>query len=305
MDENYIKENLLQKIYSLVLTPLYQHKQNPFFDAFKSIIDSKIGHFSWGILYLHLKSLSEPHITESDIHSAFSFECLGLSVELLDDFLDQDNPSLNEMNRVDFIILYTELLVRGIYPFAKNDLFNYGLSPLIKSLHGEWHDLNSLLNTAFTENDYFESVIQKSTEFFSFLTYCALGKDPQHHAYETLMKSMAEMTQILNDIRGIYNPDKNDLIRKNPTLPLIKFLESDPDRNLKVLKEHSSGDISTSDLIRKIEESGAIDYCHFLLSEYKSFIINHIERHFTIEKLRPILNYFKLETWYEPLKNTH
>lgn len=303
MNEKSIKEEFLQKINKVILERLRHQKPTPSFDVFKEVIEDKIRHFSWGILFLHLKALGESTVSEAELNleEAFNFECFGISVELLDDFLDQDNKALNELAKEDLIMLYTEFLIRGIYPFAQIDAHGSGLGKLLQTLKGEWADLNTLLTKTFTENDYFENIVSKSTEFFSFLTQCALGNDPQFEAFETLMKSIAEMTQVLNDIRGLYDPTKNDLIKKSPTLPLIKFVENEPDKNTQLLKDHSDGLISTSELILKIEDSGALDYCHFLLSEYKIFILNHINTHFSMEKLRPLLTYFKLERWYEPI----
>lgn len=302
MDTQFFKHAIIEKIQS---EPFYKKYMNyathhPF-NTLK--LYDKIHHFSWGILYLHMINLSEEKPLLS-IDNAAKVECLGLAVELLDDFLDGDNELMNQHDPKEVLFLYTDLLITAIYPLATSDTLSEGLKHLQSSLDGEWDDTHISLSQTIDESIYFEKIIKKSTGFFLFLTHIAFAKCKEKEPYEVLMGGLAEMTQIVNDLNGLKDLSKQDLAKKVPTLPLIKFIESNPIENLGLIEDYNAGLQTHHTLIGAIEASGAIQYCHYLLEEYKTFLVNHIETHFKWATVKPLLNYFHLETWYESIENT-
>lgn len=302
MDSQFLKTKIIEGIqsesfYSKYLSYTTQHP----FQALK--LPDKIQHFSWGVFYLHLLNLANKK-TENALDTAVKIECLGLAVELLDDFLDGDNTLIDTQDSKDTLFLYTDLLISSIYPLATGESSPLGLTYLQTALSGEWDDTHITLNETIEESMYFDKIVKKSAGFFMYLSHTVFANDTDKEKYDVLLEGLAEMTQIINDLNGLKDLSKQDIKRKMPTLPLIKFIESNPTVNLSIIERYASADYPHDRLLRDIEHSGALRYCEYLLDEYKIFLTQHIKNHFEKDAIMPLLHYFHLETWYESIENS-
>lgn len=303
MNYPLIEKELVQRITNYTFMNKYhKHQTEHVFHTLQ--LHDKIHNFSWGILYLLIQNASNTPPIETQLNHAASIECLGLAVELLDDFLDKDNTSLNQFSPEDFIFIYTDFLLECLSNMAPRDPFGQATQKLRMALEGEWHDTHLTLHADISENDYFKYILPKSTGFFKALTYYALGDSNNLNAFETLMTLIAEFTQIVNDLNGIKDLSKKDIENLSPTLPLIKFIESNPSKNLDLLKQYKSNKIKRSTLLYEIEKSGSLDYCNQLLILYTDHLKQHISTHFYNNRIRPLLQYFHLETLYETIEVT-
>lgn len=262
-------------------------------------LNSKLKHFSWGLLYIHLRQLCTKNSEVPPIEEAASFELLGLATELLDDILDGDNPAINRITPQDFLFFYTEILLRASYTLGAQEGDSKGLHLIEGALKGEWADTHRTVSPGITEAYYFDHTVKKSTAFFKFIAYHAARHSNRFTELEEVMECIAQITQIANDLKGIYCTEKKDIETLAPTLPLIKYIERDPEAHYGLLLSFHSKNIPYDTLIESIEASGAIDYCVYIMNTYKRHLIELIDTHFSRAAMSPLLTHLNMENLYE------
>ncbi|MCL1949815.1 MAG: hypothetical protein FWF59_08795 [Turicibacter sp.] len=255
---------------TLIINHLSQHpifqKYNEFFelDLMKLLrIDQRIRFFSWGELYLNLRSLQHPTREDDSITVATSIEVFCLAAKILDDMLDGDSSLEHFLNRDNVLLLYTELLTDTFQKLSIHPAFSLAIVHLADSVNGEFNDINLCpISHTFTKQDYVRTVLPKTSSIIKFICTLA-GMD------ETFIDFFAEsygyLLQVKNDLKGIYSHTKNDLKKIRPTLPLIKALDSAQGVKLRTILE--SPDFLVEDAKQLILASGSLEYYSFRMQD--------------------------------------
>lgn len=204
---------------------------------------------------------------------AAAIEALILSFDILDDFEDEDsltNPWFNEpnlaLNATTALLFVSAKVIQNTQFHNKNEaiamLFEYAL----QSISGQHQDL---LNIVRTEAEYIEMTMEKSgslTKLACMLGVVLATGDCPNEVKE-YPRLIGLIGQISNDILDLTTwEDKNDLVNKKYTLPII-YLLNHADQKFQTIRDYYDGKMNVSEILSKqqwiaqdIKESGAITY---------------------------------------------
>ncbi|MFB6467468.1 polyprenyl synthetase family protein [Cytobacillus sp. Hz8] len=265
-------------------------------DSLKRLIMSYVDHqltkgFPFGeLLVLHYQ-LYHGKETEEIYFIAAAVELLILAFDILDDFEDQDttikpwnqnsNFALNSTTAMQFLCGY---IIRKS-GFALKDqaiflLFQYGL----QSINAQHKDLQNICQT---ESDYIEMTIKKSGSLvaLSCLIGASLATSHYPKEIEEYAKYIGLIGQINNDLADLQNwNDKNDLIYKKYTLPIIYLLNCE-DKEIQFVQDYYQNHLPKNEIIhkraiieRKLRETGAIQYTEVIKKIYQNRAIDLLKK---------------------------
>lgn len=242
------------------------------------------------LLILHYDMLEKDE-SEEIYHVAAAIEMLILSFDILDDFEDDDfkdqpwstdsNLALNGTTAL--LVLCTKVLSET--KFKNKDcaialLLQYSL----QSINGQHKDL---LNICRNENDYIDMTIEKSGSLCTLacLIGATLATDDVPCEIERYAKMIGVIGQINNDLMDIKEWDeKNDLLSKKYTLPIIYLLNCEDDE-LRLVHDYYHNKIDAAEIIenqklidKKFLETGAITYTEIVKKTYHNKALNEIKK---------------------------
>lgn len=257
------------------------------------------------LLVLHY-TLCKGRKTEDIYAVAAAVEMLILSFDMLDDFEDNDSQekpwmidshlALNATTALLFLSIETIRKTR----FAHKEgaiaiLTKYAL----EAISGQHRDL---LNNCKTEAEYIEMTLQKSGSLVKLA--CLIGaslatdnypKEIYHYA-----KWIGLIGQINNDLVDIQRwNEKNDLLHKKYTLPII-YLLNEPDDELNFIRDYYDHKIEKREIRKhgmfineKLVATGAITYTYVIRRLYQNKVRQKIRKAgFTKHELYLLENYF-------------
>jgi competence protein ComQ len=236
------------------------------------------------LLILHFDLFNEEKDRPEEIYLvAAAMEFLVLSFDILDDFEDADHKNTPWSTRPALALNSTTNLLFLIIKIVRNTNFknkDKGISLFIeyslKSINGQYKDL---LNICKTESDYIDMAIEKSGSLVALA--CLLGTilatDEYPENIETYSKYIGLIGQINNDIADVNgSKEKNDLINKEYSLPII-YLLSSQDEKLQFIRDYYENKVNKSKVIenleqvkKKIHDSGAILYTEVIKKIYQN-----------------------------------
>lgn len=229
--------------------------------------------------------------TEEIYLVAAAVEILILSFDMLDDFEDDDcknkpwssqfNLSLNATTALLFL---SSSIIRNTN-FENKDraitlLLRYGL----RSINGQHKDL---LNSCRNEADYIEMTMEKSGSLVALacLIGAALATDDYPEEIEVYANLIGLIGQINNDLIDISTwNDKNDLLNRKFTLPII-YLLNYKDDELQIVHEYYNNQLDKSAIIENRNlidnwyvETGAIAYTEIIKKLHQNKALAVIKR---------------------------
>ena len=228
--------------------------------------------FSWGVFFRSIYFICEQNKEETDLLFLTKLEFIGLSIRLLDDFLDEDGKINRILEAKQIILLSNELLIDGLSGISQR--INCDLNLLKYALNCEWNDHSYDLRCKHIDCDfYFNKIVPKSTAIFRFFIKIASANSEE---WDDFALSYGAFTQIKNDINGIF--EEKELLNLRPSLPLIMAINTyDSNFNLSLLNDLKLRDKSLIDSIRiKILASGSIEFCKLLISEEQEKIFHYL-----------------------------
>lgn len=300
MNHETIKNEIYTAIANAAFLKKYASKSKEEIIATIKLKD-KISHFSWGIFYAYVRQLVIGEKYLPQLSEILPFEFLGLATEYLDDYFDKDNPDLENIDTNVFLFLYTDFLLNAIYFLGNKDVETSGFQFISNTLSGEWYDIHHQLHIESNEAFYINHVQQKSIDFFKFIGYHACLNTDKFYLWETIMETLAQICQISNDLQDIYNDTHGDIYNLTPTLPLIKFIESNPEENFKIILDFKENRLDYKTFLLAIEKSGAVEYCVALIEMYKKNLIQILDQEYNKEQIMPLLKYLHMESIYESI----
>jgi competence protein ComQ len=237
---------------------------------------------------------------EKVIPVAIAVELALLAGDIFDDLVDQDN-----MEEIWSTLTVGETIIVANWIYTKaysiiNQTSETYLSNSCKvkvnqtiaehigqACIGQWKEIHSNVFD-ISEDEYVQCVSLKSGKLVEmvFLAVAALNKQPASsiHLCSEAGMNLGIAIQIENDILDLMSPDKSDLLRLSPSVPLLKALESSREKNdlfesnIKAwliteneLEEHRST------IIRYVKECGALDYSYILFHLYQNRAIHAID----------------------------
>lgn len=240
-------------------------------------------------------------VTDVTLRAAVSLELLHTASLVHDDVVDESNerrgkPSMNAAygNKVAVLvgdyILSTALqraALSGSYTVVNH------LAELGKMLSdGEIRQLNSIKETSFSEENYFDVIGKKTASLFE---KCALlgaetvgATDEQIKAAREFGYNIGIIFQIRDDIFDYFKSEKigkptgNDMREGKLTLPVIYALKSKQDEAANMLASKVKKGSVTEDEIAQLVEftkvNGGIDYAEKTMLNYYSKACNFVDK---------------------------
>lgn len=247
--------------------------------------------FSFGELLLLHYDMFKGAKTDEIYTVAAAVEILILSFDILDDIEDDDSvdkpwskePSL-ALNASTALLFTCASVIRETNFHNKDQAISILLKQARRSINGQHKDL---LNTCQNETDYIEMTLEKSGSLTALA--CLIGTVLATNAYskevETYAKSIGLIGQINNDLMDISTwNDKNDLVNKKYTLPII-YLLNHPDEELQFVRDYYANKIDENQLKkkralidRKLIETGAIMYTEVLKKVHQNKAMAEIHK---------------------------
>ncbi len=262
--------------------------------------------FLFGELLILHYSLCKGTKTEDIYTVAAAVEMLILSFDMLDDFEDddcQDKPWLTDPHLA--LNATTALLFLSIDVIRKTNFANKeaAISILTKyalqAISGQHRDL---LNNCRTEAEYMEMTLQKSGSLVKLA--CLMGASLATEDYPkeiyNYAKWMGLIGQINNDLVDIKQwNEKNDLLHKKYTLPII-YLLNQSDDELKFIRDYYDNKIEEHEIRKhyklineKLMTTGAITYTLVIRKLYQNKVMEEIKKAgFTEQELNLLERYF-------------
>ncbi|QJC50428.1 polyprenyl synthetase family protein [Paenibacillus albicereus] len=204
---------------------------------------------------------------ERIFRAAAAVELMILSLDMIDDVQDRDNPAVPWSAYRPEITLNLAL---GMLMIAQRLLLESGFEPeraqqaarllsmqVLTAVHGQTLDL---LNDIPDEDAYLAMVSQKSAALL--VCGCMIGTVLATGEWKEQVRSYAEQlgiaAQIKNDIRDLANwTDKNDFLNRKLTLPTLFLLQAVTDEDRWVL-DYYEGRLSMEEVRHRREELEAI-----------------------------------------------
>ncbi|MGN7456295.1 polyprenyl synthetase family protein [Paenibacillus pasadenensis] len=199
--------------------------------------------------------------------AAAAVELMILSLDMIDDVQDQDNPAVPWSAYRPEIALNLAL---GMLMIAQRLLLESGFEPeraqqaarllsmqVLTAVHGQTLDL---LNDIPDEDAYLAMVSQKSAALL--VCGCMIGTVLATGEWKEQVRGYAEQlgiaAQIKNDIRDLANwTDKNDFLNRKLTLPTLFLLQAVTDEDRWVI-DYYEGRLSMEEVRHRREELEAI-----------------------------------------------
>ena len=251
--------------------------------------------FSFGeLLILHYNTFNGED-SEEIYTVAAAVEILILSFDILDDIEDADSadkpwsiePDLALNATTILLFISAKVMIDTSFP-NKGEAISILLKYALQSINGQHKDL---LNICRTEADYMEMTLEKSgslTELACLIGAVLATKDypKEVKAYAGLIGLICQINNDLTDIATRH--EKNDLINKKYTLPIIYLLNNEDDE-LQIIRDYYDGKTDIREVVKKqqlidekIIETGAITYTEVMkriqqnkaLTEVKKLTIN-------------------------------
>lgn len=242
------------------------------------------------LLVIHFQMFNPPE--NEDIYKvAAAIEILILSFDMLDDFEDNDStekpwlPETNiELNITTALMLTSANVIKHTTFEYKNHAISILLKYALQSVHGQHKDL---LNVCRNETDYIEMTIEKSGSLVTMA--CLIGVvlatnecPPEVKRYSKWIGLIGQMN---NDLRDISSwDDKNDLLNKKYTLPIIYILNH-PDEEIKFIHDYYANFLDKAEILnnrklinKKFIDTGARKYTKIIKRVYQKKVIKEIMR---------------------------
>lgn len=222
---------------------------------------------------------------------AAAIEMLILSFDILDDIEDADsadkpwsietNMALNTTTAILFI---SAKLILDTNFHNKNEAISILLKYGLQSIHGQHKDL---LNMCRTEAEYIEMTLEKSGSLTKLAclmgTFLAINDCPKE--VKIYARLIGLIGQINNDLMDIAMwDDKNDIIHKKYTLPII-YLLNNTDEELHVIRDYYEGKVDVGEIVNKQEiisekiiKTGAITYTEVLKRIHQNKAISEVAK---------------------------
>lgn len=253
--------------------------------------------------YRHFVSSFEVEIYEV----AAAIELLILSFDILDDFEDADtldkpwssNFALS-LNGSTALLFLSMQAVRNTYFTYKEHAIALMEKFALHAIEGQHKDL---LNSCQDEHTYMEMLEEKSGSLVSLacLVGCIIANGNTSKAVENYSKWMGVIGQINNDITDLKKwNEKNDMINKKYSLPIIYLLEVEKNREGLVSKYYRN-EISKEQFVsnreiiqQKLIDTDAIRYALVIRKVFQNKVINEFSKmNFTQEQLDYLKKYTK------------
>ncbi|WP_165861332.1 polyprenyl synthetase family protein [Paenibacillus paeoniae] len=255
--------------------------------------------FSWGILYLYLRSFKRESITPASIEAAANIELLCLASKIMDDVLDGDNVELEEyIGRSNAIILITDLMFESLKNLHDLSPGEEGYGYLQSALSGEWVDVNRTVLDGMSEKLYYNEILPKTV---GVLKYVAAVADVDRKVFwEEFFTHAGIALQIGNDLHAVFDERKSDIARLKPTLPLLKAMDHADESKRAELKalyaSFAEGRCSMEEVKKAIIESGALEYCILIREMCKETCTRMLLVHFPEDRVlvHEFLTYLRL-----------
>lgn len=247
--------------------------------------------FSFGeLLILHYDMFNGPK-TEEIYKVAAAVELLILSFDILDDIEDNDSldkpwsiePSLALNVTTTLLFVSAKVMVDTSLP-NKDEAIAILLKYALRSINGQHKDL---LNHCKTEADYIEMTLEKSGSLtkLACLIGAALATKDYPEEVEKYAGVIGLIGQINNDLVDITTwEDKNDLVHKKYTLPIIYLLNSE-DNSLQMIRDYYDGKVEVSEIIekqrfidKKFIETGAITYTEIIKRVQQNKVFGEVKK---------------------------
>lgn len=231
-------------------------------------------------------------VNQSTYHAASLIELLHTATLIHDDVVDDSNErrgffSLNALWKNKIAVLIGDfLLSKGLLLALENDEFQ--LLKIVSNAtremsEGELLQIEKARHLDIEELIYFEIIRKKTASLIA--SCCAAGAESVKADKETLAKmhQFGEYVGIAFQIKDdLFDYEKNlntgkphgiDIKEKKMTLPLIYMLNNaswDEKRKAKnIVKNHNDEPAKVAELIRKVNESGGIEYATGKMIEYR------------------------------------
>lgn len=240
------------------------------------------------LLVLHYNQFNG--IATEEIYAvAAAVEILILSFDMLDDFEDEDcvdkpwstgtNLALNSTTALLFLSVNA---IRSTEFENKDKAVTILIHYALKSVSGQHRDL---LNSSRSEKDYIEMTLEKSGSLVTLacLIGAVLATDDYPKEIAIYSELIGLVGQISNDLRDISEwNDKNDLLNKKFTLPII-YLLNHPDEELQFIRDYYNHQLSATEIMqnqefisKKLVETGAITYTEVIRKMQQNRALNEV-----------------------------
>lgn len=255
-------------------------------------VEYQAGHgFPFGeLLIMHYKMFNGKN--SKDIYTvAAAIELFILSFDILDDVEDNDSldkPWSNEsslaLNATTALLLMSGKVIKSTNFPNKDEavahLFNYAL----QSVNGQHKDL---LDICRTEDAYIEMTLERSGSLTKLAcimgTFLAINDCPKEvKVYSRLLGLIGQINNDLSDIATW--DDKNDLLHKKYTLPIIYLLNHD-EAESHLIRDYYQGKIGRGAIIqqqqfidKQFKETGAIAYAEVIKRIHQNKVFSEMEK---------------------------
>lgn len=230
-------------------------------------------------------------VNDSSYHAAALIELLHTASLVHDDVVDDSNFrrgffSVNALWKNKISVLVGDyLLARGLQIALENEAF--GLLKIMTQAtkemsEGELMQIEKARKLDITEEVYFEIIRKKTATLIA--SCCASGAASANADKETIDKmydfgeNVGIAFQIKDDLfdyngsSSIGKPNGVDIKEKKITLPLIYMLSNlsgrDKRKVINTIKNHNQDPAKVANLIKKVNESGGIEYAREKMQEY-------------------------------------
>lgn len=225
--------------------------------------------------------------------AAAAVELMILALDIFDDLQDQDNPSVPwnhidsglSMNIAIGLLSLSEFLLADTQfePLKKLKAMRCLSGQVIKAVKGQHVDLVNAINS---EEEYIQMVREKSGSLMA--CACLIGTILSTERYHDWVQEYAEMmgiaAQISNDLQDICRWDqKNDLIHKKRTLPVLLLLQSS-DSLSGFLQDYYNGKTGKESVYERkaeirqwIADSGAVEYSEVVMRVHQLQAVERIK----------------------------
>ena len=260
--------------------------------------------FPFGSLcILHYEEYVNIDLLDTDIYLvAAAIELIILAFDIVDDIQDQDTDHVWMNNQALSLNVVLIMLTLAMKVLRKSKFEHRELAMMkveeyvLKSISGQHLDL---LNQCSEEKAYLKMIEQKSGALtaLSSMVGTILATGNESLEVENYSVAIGLIQQIKNDIQGLKEwHNKNDLLNKKFSLPIIYLLATDQNDSLK-LRGYFEGSINEIDVCtvkNALLNSGAIQYALSIKNIFKNRGINSLQNVSMKEETRNyILNLMK------------
>lgn len=252
--------------------------------------------FTFGeLLILHYKMFKGTKSQEIYTVAA-AVELLILSSDILDDLEDNDSlekpwsmePSL-ALNGTTALLFVSAKVIQSTSFYNKDEAVALLVKYALQSIYGQHKDL---LNMGRTESGYIKMTLEKSGSLTKLAcvigTFLAMNDCPKE--VKVYARLLGLIGQINNDLMDIATwDDKNDLLHKKYTLPIIYLLNREEDE-FQFIRDYYKGKVDKSAIIqqqkfidRQFKETGAITYTEVIKRIHQNKVLSELEK-LTVEQ---------------------